>query len=64
MFPLSSLLKAFVRIGALKVIDADGKIHMFEGAPGPTVTMCLHDPSLNYGLFFNPELIAGEATPA
>lgn len=61
MFPLSSLLKAFVRVGALKVIDASGKTYMFEGEPGPTVTMRLHDPSLNHKLFFNPELYAGEA---
>jgi len=61
MFPLSSLLKAFVRVGALKVIDASGKVYMFEGLPGPTVTMRLHDPSLKNKLFFNPELCAGEA---
>ncbi len=61
MFPLSSLLKAFVRVGALKVIDAQGRTHMFEGAPGPTVTMRLHDPALNLSMFLNPELCTGEA---
>ncbi len=61
MFPLSGLLKTFVRVGALKVVDAQGEVRVFEGSPGPSVTMCLHDPSLNYSLYFNPELRAGEA---
>jgi cyclopropane-fatty-acyl-phospholipid synthase len=61
MFPLSNMLKSFVRIGALKVIDAQGKAHMFAGQPGPSVTMRLNDASLYYKLFFNPELNAGEA---
>jgi cyclopropane-fatty-acyl-phospholipid synthase len=61
MFPLSHLLKAFVRIGTLQVIDADGRIHVFAGAPGPSATMRLTDRSLYRKLFFNPELHAGEA---
>ena len=61
MFPLSSLFKAFVRVGALKVIDADGKTYSFEGEPGPSVALRFHDPSLKYSLFFKPELTAGEA---
>src|SRR5215204_1278606 len=61
MFPLSHMLKSFVRIGTLKVIDAEGKVHVFEGAPGPQVTMRLTDRSLYHKLFVNPELHAGEA---
>jgi cyclopropane-fatty-acyl-phospholipid synthase len=61
MFPLSHLLKSFVRIGTLKVIDADGRLHVFAGFPGPMVTMRLTDRSLYHKLFFNPELHAGEA---
>jgi len=61
MFPLSHLLKPFVRIGTLKVIDADGRLHTFAGAPGPDVTMRLTDRSLYRKLFLNPELHAGEA---
>ena len=62
MFPLSHLLTSFVRIGKLKVIDADGRAHMFGGtAPGPSVTMRLMDRSLYRKLFLNPELHAGEA---
>ena len=51
MFPLSSMFKAFVRVGALKVIDADGKPYRFEGKPGPSVTLRFHDPLLKYILF-------------
>ena len=62
MFPLSHMLKSFVRTGTLKVIDADGKTHVFAGKPGgPDVTMRLTDRTLYRKLFFNPELNAGEA---
>ena len=61
MFPLSHMLKSFVRIGTLTVIDASGRIHVFAGAPGPRATMRLTDRSLYRKLFFNPELHAGEA---
>jgi len=50
-----------VRIGTLKVIDADGHSHLFSGAPGPNVTMRLTDRTLYRKLVFNPELHAGEA---
>jgi cyclopropane-fatty-acyl-phospholipid synthase len=62
MFPLSNMLKSFVRVGTLKVIDAEGRTHIFGGRqPGPDVTMRLTDPTLYRSLFFNPELAAGEA---
>jgi cyclopropane-fatty-acyl-phospholipid synthase len=62
MFPLSHMLKSFVRKGTLRVIDADGRTHIFAGAPGgPDVTMRLTDRTLYRKLFFNPELNAGEA---
>jgi cyclopropane-fatty-acyl-phospholipid synthase len=61
MFPLSHMLKSFVRTGTLKVIDADGGVHVFAGSPGPKVTMRLTDRSLYRKLFLNPELHAGEA---
>ncbi len=61
MFPLSHMLKSFVRVGTLKVIDAAGGVHVFAGAPGPSVTMRLTDPALYHKLFLNPELSAGEA---
>jgi cyclopropane-fatty-acyl-phospholipid synthase len=61
MFPLSHMLKSFVRTGTLTVIDAEGKEHTFGGSLGPKVTMRLTDPKLYKSLFFNPELAAGEA---
>ncbi len=61
MFPLSHMLKSFVKVGSLEVIDAEGGRHLFAGAPGPKVTMRLKDPTLYKKLFFNPELHAGEA---
>lgn len=62
MFPLSNLMKSFVRKGTLNVIDADGKRHVFEGkAEGPQVTFRLHDKSLYRKLTFKPEMTTGEA---
>lgn len=61
MFPLSDMLKSFVKVGSLTVIDAEGRMHVFAGGPGPEATMQLSDPTLYRKLFFNPELHAGEA---
>ena len=61
MFPLSHMLTSFVRVGTLKVIDAEGGTHLFGGSPGPSATMKLTDRSLYTKLFLNPELHAGEA---
>src|SRR4051812_24622435 len=62
MFPLSHMLKSFVRVGTLTIIDAAGRVHVFGGTkPGPEATMRISDPSLYYKLFLNPELSAGEA---
>ncbi|MBB6180744.1 SAM-dependent methyltransferase [Pseudorhizobium flavum] len=61
MFPLSHMMKSFIRKGRLTVIDADGKRHVFAGTPGLEVTMRLTDKRLYRTLVFNPELAAGEA---
>ncbi|MDA7946043.1 MAG: cyclopropane-fatty-acyl-phospholipid synthase family protein [Hyphomicrobiaceae bacterium] len=62
MWPLSNLLKTFVRKGQLTVIDVDGSSHRFgSGEDGPHVTMRLHDKALRWKLFLNPELQAAEA---
>ena len=58
------MMKSFVRVDTLKIIDADGKIHVFSGQPGPKVTMRLSDRSLYHKLVFNPELYAGAASGA
>ncbi len=66
MFPLSMLLRSFIRTGSLTVIDASGAKHVFgnpgaSGGGAPDVTMRLTDASLYRKLFLNPELHAGEA---
>lgn len=61
MFPLSHMMRSFIRKGCLTVIDAEGKRHVFKGAPGPQVTMRLTDRKLYRTLVFNAELAAGEA---
>jgi cyclopropane-fatty-acyl-phospholipid synthase len=61
MLLLAHMLKAFVRTGTLTVVDADGRRHLFGGAPGPVATMRLTDRALYRKLAFNPELHAGEA---
>ena len=58
---LSRLLKRTVRAGTLKLIDADGKEHVFSGRPGPKATIRLHDRALHYKLIANPYLYVGEA---
>lgn len=62
MFPLSSMMKSFVKKGSLTIIDHKGRRHEFRGDPGgPEVTMKLSDASLYRKLVLNPELHAGEA---
>jgi cyclopropane-fatty-acyl-phospholipid synthase len=58
---LAHLLGHLITIGTLRVIDADGRTHVFSGAAGPEVTIRLHDAALGRKLFFNPRLYAGEA---
>ncbi|MFQ5776217.1 MAG: class I SAM-dependent methyltransferase, partial [Kiloniellaceae bacterium] len=58
---VSRLLERTVGVGTLEVIDADGARHVFSGAPGPEVTIRLHDRALHRKLYFNPELYVGEA---
>ena len=62
MFPLSTMMTSFVKVGRLEVRDAEGRMHVFgDNKPGPDVKMQLTDPKLYRTLFFNPELHAGEA---
>ncbi|NQU61416.1 MAG: class I SAM-dependent methyltransferase [Rhodospirillales bacterium] len=58
---LSHLLNRLIRVGSLSVVDANGKTHLFEGAPGPAFTVRLHDKSLHWRLFTNPPLALGES---
>jgi cyclopropane-fatty-acyl-phospholipid synthase len=58
---LTHLLRTFVRIGTLSLIDAHGRRHDFGGTPGPSVTVRLLDKRLHLRLALNPELYAAEA---
>jgi len=60
MFPLSHMMKAFIKTGTLEVIDADNKRHVFSGKPGPKVVMKLHDKKLYRDLVFKSEIAAAE----
>jgi cyclopropane-fatty-acyl-phospholipid synthase len=55
------VLQQTIKIGRLKLIDAAGKTHVFQGAPGPSRTIRLHDRSLHWRLLLNPKLAFGEA---
>lgn len=61
MYMLDRLLNRMVQIGRLEVIDAEGRAHVYQGAPGPQATIRIHDKSLYRTLFLHPELVAGEA---
>jgi cyclopropane-fatty-acyl-phospholipid synthase len=55
------LFRYAIRVGTLRVIDARGTTHSFSGAPGPTVTVRLHDAALHHRLLLHPKLALGEA---
>src|SRR5262249_8710121 len=57
----SHFFRHLVTIGALTVVDGDGKTHRFAGAQGPQVTIHLHDRALHHRLLLNPYLAMGEA---
>lgn len=58
---LSHFLRRMIRAGRLELTDADGRTHIFQGAPGPTVAIRLHDRRLHWLLALSPRLAAGEA---
>ena len=58
----AQLLRRMIRQGTLSVIDADGNKYVFAGdEPGPAVTIRFHTRSLNWRMFVNPLMTAGEA---
>jgi cyclopropane-fatty-acyl-phospholipid synthase len=58
---LTSVLARLIRVGRLSVIDATGTRHVFEGSPGPSATIRLHDSALHWKLLLRPRLFVGEA---
>lgn len=61
MFPISAFFKKLIREGTLTVTDANGKEHIFEGAPGPAAVIRLTKDFNPWKIVLNPELYAGEA---
>jgi cyclopropane-fatty-acyl-phospholipid synthase len=58
---LDQMMRRFVQIGTLRVIDAFGRQHVYKATEQPSVTIRLTDAHLHRALLFNPELRAGEA---
>src|SRR3954447_15287410 len=58
---LSRLFERIITIGRLRIIDAGGSLHTFDGSGGPRVTIRLHDSSLHWKLAVRPRLYFGEA---
>ncbi len=61
MYMLRTMMKRFVKIGQLTIVDVDGEAHEFGPGGVPSVRVKLHDKKLYRDLFLNPELRAGEA---
>jgi cyclopropane-fatty-acyl-phospholipid synthase len=58
---LASVLAPAIRIGRLGIVDASGRRHLFEGAPGPSACIRLRDPALHWKLLLRPRLFVPEA---
>src|SRR5437867_2798383 len=57
----SRFFRYLIRVGSLTVVDAAGITHRYSGAPGPHVTIRLHDKALHRRLLLRPYLAVGEA---
>ena len=57
----SRLFERIITVGRLRVCDAGGRFHTFDGSPGASVTIRLHDPALHWKLLVRPRLYLGEA---
>tara|TARA_R110002095_G_scaffold215051_1_gene208357 strand:+ start:286 stop:1533 length:1248 start_codon:yes stop_codon:yes gene_type:complete len=57
---LQHLLKGFVKVGVLTLIDHKGKTYTFSGAPGPNITLNTHSKSIERRLLHSPSLALGE----
>jgi len=57
----SRLFERIITVGRLRVRDAGGRFHTFDGSPGASVTIHLHDRALHWKLLVRPRLYLGEA---
>jgi cyclopropane-fatty-acyl-phospholipid synthase len=55
------LFKHLIEKGRLTVIDSGGRVHVYGPGPDPKATIHIHDPSLEWRLFFQAPLLLGEA---
>jgi cyclopropane-fatty-acyl-phospholipid synthase len=55
------LLRRVIRMGSIRLIDADGREQVFGNGEEPRCTLRLHDKSLGTTLAFRPGLSIGEA---
>jgi len=58
---VSRLFERIITVGQLRVLDAGGAFHTFDGSPGASVTIRLRDPALHWKLFVRPRLYLAEA---
>jgi cyclopropane-fatty-acyl-phospholipid synthase len=58
---LASVLPRVIRIGRLTIIDAAGRTHVFEGSPGPSTTVRLHESSLHWKCVLSPRFYVPDA---
>ena len=52
---LTRLFDRLIATGRLRLVDARGAAHVFEGAPGPQAAIRLHDPALHWKLIWSSE---------
>jgi cyclopropane-fatty-acyl-phospholipid synthase len=58
---LARILEHIITVGRLRVVDAVGTTHTFDGSPGGEATIRLHDPALHWKLILQPRLYLPEA---
>jgi len=58
---LTHLFERIITVGRLRVVDARGRSHAFEGSSGASVAIRLHDPALHWKLLVRPRLYLPEA---
>jgi len=54
------LIKRFVKVGTLHLIDAAGNVHHVVATPQPEITLHLHTKSIEHRLCYSPDLAVGE----
>jgi cyclopropane-fatty-acyl-phospholipid synthase len=58
---LTHFFERIITVGRLRMIDARGRSHTFEGSSGASVAIRLHDPALHRKLIVRPRLCLPEA---